>query len=169
MAETSQNPEITLAEMTSQTLDAELFRKLLALSRSVFEPGVQEQDLQQSPSYLSTWKEHIERSNSKLIYALDESHQPVGLFFVELEKHTEIGHELPYIWIACVDPNSRGLGIFPRLMDKFKAYAKGLGYREITVITYPEEYTKMYRILSQHGWEEVARPKPVQVLLKLTI
>jgi GNAT superfamily N-acetyltransferase len=169
MADELRRPEVIYGEITSQQQDAELFRKTLALSRSIFEPDTAEQD-RPPTSQLSTWEKHIELPGSKLILATNSSHQPVGFFFVVPRTHPEIGYELPHIWIACVDTASRGLGIFPHLTNKVKAHAMNLGYQEITVCTYPEVFPKMYRILRQHGWKEVAWPKKdVKVLMRYTL
>ena len=55
-------------------------------------------------------------------------------------------------------------------MDKAKAQAITLGYQEITVCTYPKTFLKMYRILSQNGWKEVAWPKKDEkVLMKYSL
>jgi GNAT superfamily N-acetyltransferase len=169
MADNLPNPEVTWGEITSNHMDDGLFRQILALSISVFEPDAPGEDLRPT-SQLSTWGKHIQLPGATLFYAMNSTSQPIGFFFLLPRTIPEIGHELLHIWIACVHPASRGLGIFPRLTDKVKAHARELGYPEITVCTYPNRFTKMYRILSQNGWQEVCWPeKDVKVLMKLRV
>ena len=150
-------------------MDDDLLRQLLALTISVFEPDTPAEDLT-GACQLSAWEQHIQVPGAILFYAMNSANQPVGLFFAVPRTMPEIGHELLHIWAACVDPASRGLGLFPRLMDKVKAHAQNLGYPEITVCTYPNRFTKMYRILNQHEWEEVCwLEKDVKVLMKLRV
>lgn len=95
----------------------------------------------------------------------------LGFFFLIPRTAPEIGIELPHIWLAGVHPDSRGLGVFPFLMQHTIEHARdSLAATEMTVCTYPRRFTQMYRILSQHGWEEVAwREEGVKVLMRLNI
>jgi GNAT superfamily N-acetyltransferase len=169
MATEVSETDSTLEEMTSITLDPDMFKKLLALSISIFEPDKPEAERSQA-CQLSNWQELLSRPESILFYALNAVQHPIGFFFVESRIHPEVGYRLPHVWIACVDPKSRGLGLFPRLMEKTKAHATGLGYAEITVCTYPQRFTKMYRILCQNGWQKVCwLQEGEKVLMKLPL
>lgn len=161
--------ELKLGEITSQQQDEEMLRKLLALSTSIFDPDTPEKDL--SPSnWLSNWKANLEVPGAALIYVKDADMRPFGFFFTYPRTIEGIGYELLHIWVACVDPAYRGLGIFPLLMDKAKNHARELGYGEISVVTYPKRFTQMYRILTKHGWEEVCwLEKDVKLLLKMPV
>ena len=169
MATAVSSMDVSFADMTSQTLDSDLFEKLLALSISVFEPNTPAAQLSHA-SQLSNWQAIISQPESTLFYALNTLNQPITFFFVESRIHPEIGYRLPHIWIACVDPNYRGLGLFPRLMERVLVFGRGLGYKEVTVCTYPQRFTKMYRILCHHGWREVCWLKEDEkVLMKLAL
>lgn len=171
MAPKSPDPPITIKALTSQCMDDTLLQKILALSTAVFEPDTPKDQLPPS-SQPSVWEENIRQPGAALFYATSptDTDQPAGCFFIFPRTMPEIGRELPHIWIACVDPASRGLGIFPRLMERAKAHARELGFGELTVCTYPQRFTKMYRILNQHGWREVCWPKKdVKVLMKLQL
>lgn len=169
MTDNLPKPELTFGEVTAENLDDGFLQQILALSKSVFEPDTPPEGLppnQQVPA----WQKQILLPGARIFYVTDSGKQPVGFFFVIPRTHQEIGSERLHIWIACVTPASRGLGIFPSLTEKAKAHARSLGYSEITVCTFPKRFTKMYRILNQNGWEEVCwLQKDVKVLMKLQI
>ncbi|KXT04341.1 hypothetical protein AC578_7918 [Pseudocercospora eumusae] len=92
------------------------------------------------------------------------------LLFLQPRTAPEIGYSLPHIWIAAVDPASRGQGIFALLMQRVVEHVRELKEKEITVCTYPARFKEMYRILQQTGWKEVAwRENGDKVLMKLDI
>lgn len=160
---------LSFHEMTSQNMDWNVFQQCLALSTSIFEPDTPTDGLPPT-SQLSAWQETISLPEARLLCALNANRSPVGFFFMKPRTLPAIGYQLPHIWIACVDPNSRGLGIFPRLTEMARGHAQSLGYKEISANTYPQRFTKMYRILSKNGWEEVCWPeKDVKVLMKLDL
>lgn len=169
MASGKPDMELTCHQILSQQDSLETFRKLLALSISIFDPETPESDLP-SQHQLSTWEDHIALPGSGIFYVTNSASQLLGFFFAVPRTQPEIGHELLHIWLAGVSPASRGLGIFPLLTEKVKQHAKLLGYREMTVCTYPSRFDKMYRILSKNGWIVVAWPeKDEKVLMKLTL
>lgn len=141
----------------------------LELCRSVFAyPG----DSERSSHQLGPWQQYIQQSESVLLLATHGSafERPLGLIFVVLRAAPEIGVSLPHIWLAGVEAESRGLGLFVALMDRAVEHASSHGHKEMTVCTYPARFEKMYRILQQTGWQEVARREGGQkVLMKLAI
>ncbi|KAK4506481.1 hypothetical protein PRZ48_000213 [Zasmidium cellare] len=121
-------------------------------------------------SYLSTWETYIRHQDAMVAYTtLDPEPNPskaLGLFFSLPRTQSDIGYELPHLWIAAIKSEYRGLGMFPVLMDRVKQYARECGHKEMTVCTYPEQCVKMYRLLCQDGWEEISRTADGKALMK---
>ena len=173
MASGNSSAQLTCHQITSKHQSPEAYQSILDMCRSIFSPNTPVEDL---PRYyqLSEWDSHISMPNSVIFYmtnpASNPPSRPIGFFFAVPRTQPEIGHELLHISLAGVDPESRGLGIFPLLMEKVKEHARSHGYPEMTVCTFPGRFEKMYRILGSNGWEEVAWPmKDEKVLMKLTV
>ena len=168
MANETVRTHIHFGQLTAKQPNGELLHKLLALAISVFEVTTPEHELPHH-AQLSTWGELLRVPDAIIFYATNNSGQPIACFFVVPRTQELIGYELLHIWNACVQPESRGLGLFPALLEKVKAYAIERGQQEITVCTYPATFCKMYRILSQNGWEEVGWPKEDKILMQLKL
>ena len=169
MASDTRGTGITCHKITSKDQCPETFRGLLALSISIFNPDTPEHDLPPQ-NRLATWEDHISLPGAAILYVSNSDSQPLGFFFAVPRTHPEIGHELLHLWLAGVDPASRGLGIFPLLTEQLKEHARVYRYGEMTVCTYPNRFTEMYRILGKNDWKEVAWPlKGEKVLMKLAV
>ncbi|KAF2171370.1 hypothetical protein M409DRAFT_18486 [Zasmidium cellare ATCC 36951] len=125
-------------------------------------------------SHLSTWGNYIQIEDAMVAYTTQEPEpnpsKALGLFFSLPRTHSQVGYELPHIWIAAVKEPYRGLGMFPILMNRVKQHARECGHREMTVCTYPERMEKMYRLLRQDGWDEIGRTENgAKVVMKLAL
>lgn len=160
---------INIDAITSENLSDEALVPLFTLSQEVFSaPG----DDQRSSHQLEAWRGYLQQQGAVLLYATssDLPRKPLGLLFIQPRTAPEIGYSLPHIWIAAVDPESRGKGIFAMLMQRAIEHVRELKEKEMTVCTYPARFKKMYRILQQTGWKEVARRENGdKVLMKLDI
>ena len=170
-----QHDKLQCEQITSSEPRLEVLRELQELSVAIFSPYFPA-TLHNHPSfYFSEWQSRLTLPNSIVFYATTPmSGKPLGFFFAHPRTQPEIGHELFHIWLVGVDPNSRGLGIFPLLMDRMKQHARDCGYSELTICTRPKQFDKMYRILCEHGWQEVAwrlmeDGELQQVLMKMRI
>ena len=154
--------------------DPETLRELKELSASVFKPYFPGTEHTHPSFDLAEWQHRITLPNAIIFYVTTAtSARPLGFFNAIPLIQPEIGYEILHIWLVAVDPESRGLGIFRLLLNRMKQHARSCGYRELTVCTRPENFGKMYRLLSENGWEEVAwREKESggkQVLMKIAI
>lgn len=171
----SNSVELLCHRITSTEPRPKVLCDLQQLSVSVFEPYFQGTEHEHPSFDLSEWQRRITLPNAVIFYATTStSNRPLGFFFAVPRVQPEIGHELFHIWLVAVEPSSRGLGIFPLLMDHMKQHARSCGYQELTICTRPEQFDKMYRILRENEWEEVAwRQKEngdwKQVLMKMPI
>ncbi|KAF7186339.1 hypothetical protein HII31_12414 [Pseudocercospora fuligena] len=160
---------ININAITAENLSDDALIPLFTLSQGVFSsPG----DDQRPSHRLEAWRGSLQQQGAILLYATssDSPRKPLGLLFIQPRTAPEIGHSLPHIWIAAVDPESRGQGIFALLMQRAVKHVRELEEKEMTVCTYPARFKKMYRILQQTGWKEVAwRENGDQVLMKLDI
>jgi GNAT superfamily N-acetyltransferase len=160
-------------EISTADQDEQAFTQLRRLCKDIFDPEVANEELAHH-SQLEVWTKHIEHEDSKVFYATNTASEtpdhPIGFLFVVPRTQPEIGYELLHIWIAAVDPATRGLGVFPLLMEQVVGHARSCGYSEITVCTYPDRFTTMYRILQKNGWELVGWPiEDEKVLMKLAL
>lgn len=159
--------QLACHQLTHNDTASAALEEAFGLSQSVF---AELQDSQRPSNDLSQWKTLLQLPGAAVFYATrTNASQVLGFFFLIPRTAPEIGVELPHIWIAAVHPASRGLGIFPLLMHHAVKHARGIA-PQLTVCTYPERFTQMYRILKQHGWEEVARREEgKKVLMSLNI
>lgn len=162
-------------QISSHEPRPEVLRELQELSVAIFSPYFSTTEHNHPSFDFSEWQRRLTFSHSVVYYATkSETDKPLGFFFAHPRTQPEIGHELLHIWLVGVDPDSRGLGIFPFLMDRMKQHARNCGYSELTICTRPKQFQKMYRILGEHGWQEVAwrlmeDGELQQVLMKLSI
>lgn len=144
--------------LTSETATDQNLQPISTLSNAVFDDDLNPNEPVHPAHSLYHWKSNIAHPHSIVIYASSGSSAspPLGFFFAMPRIQPDIGKELLHLWLAAIDPFSRGLGIFPFLMRQLREHAQHCGYSEMTVCTYPKRFGKMYRILKKHGWEEVA-------------
>ena len=172
MMETGQ---LRCGQITSAKPDPDVLRQLQELSVTVFSPYFPTTKHDHPSFDLSVWQHRITLPNAVVFYATTStSSQPLGFFFAIPRTQPEIGQELLHIWLVAVDPGSQGLGIFPLLLERMKEHAGSCGYQQMTICTRPKQFHKMYRILGENGWQEVAWRQMEdgewqQVLMKLPI
>ncbi|KAF2113279.1 hypothetical protein BDV96DRAFT_578651 [Lophiotrema nucula] len=142
---------------------------LFSLNQTVF--GFDPENPRPNAS-LPEWQTRLSKPDAALTYAIQAqgSTEPMGFFFTYPILQPEIGHLTYHIWLAGVNPSSRGLGIFPLLFEETRKKAKEAGYECLSVCTVPMRFEKMYRILQKNGWEFVAwREGGEKVLMKMKI
>ncbi|EME87301.1 uncharacterized protein MYCFIDRAFT_209470 [Pseudocercospora fijiensis CIRAD86] len=163
-------PNITINTITSKNLTDETLIPLFTLSQKVFSSPT---DSHRPSHNLETWRSYLQQPGSILLYATHSNspQTPVGLLFLHPRTAPEIGYSLPHIWIAAVEPESRGKGIFALLMRRMFDFVRDeLGEREVTVCTYPERFGRMYGVLKKMGWEAVAwREEGKKVLMRVGV
>lgn len=186
MSSTESKPQIYchIIDSTTAKADPSAIEHLFNLTQQIFDevpwpypPPAEAPN--QSPetapsSQLPAWQWGIQQPHALIAYAsLSSSPDPstaIGVFFALPCTQPEIGHEIFHLRVATVKAESRGLGIFPLLMAKMQTHARNCGFEEMTVNTFPERFTKMYRILKGNGWEEVAWRRGGQgVLMKIAL
>lgn len=155
---------------TTAKIDPSAIEHLFNLTQQIFDevpwpypppPEIPNQPPETAPSsQLPAWTWGIQQPHALIAYAsLSPSPNPstaLGVFFALPCTQAEIGHEIFHLRVATVKAESRGLGIFPLLMGEMQRHARSCGFVEMTVNTFPERFTKMYRILQANGWKEVA-------------
>lgn len=62
-----------------------------------------------------------------------------------------------HIFISAVHPLARGRGLFKVLLNATKDHAQSAGYTTLTVSTFPDQFERMFAILSKEesGWEVI--------------
>lgn len=107
-------------------------------------------------SSITEWRTRISNEHSIVIYVTLSSKPtaPLGFIFAYPKTYPEIGRQTFHIWLAGTLPNSRGLGVFSRLMDEVSKHAQQAGYDMLSVTTIPRNFETMYALLRKGGWEE---------------
>jgi ribosomal protein S18 acetylase RimI-like enzyme len=57
------------------------------------------------------------------------------------------------IWLAGVDPEARGKGLWSKMYDEVVTYAKGKGYKYILLNTFPKKFPMMFSFLQKMNAE----------------
>ena len=161
--------QIFCHKLGSQDAAHEALTHVFALSKRTF---AAKEDEHRPSNQLSEWQKHLRRDGSAVLYVTDSENKdvPLGFVFVLLRTAPELDIELPHIWLAAVDPASRGSGVFALLMQQATQHARNAGAQSMTVCTYPKRFERMYAVLQQHGWQEMARRENGEkVLMKLDL
>ncbi|PPJ53599.1 hypothetical protein CBER1_00443 [Cercospora berteroae] len=164
-----QDKQIFCHKLGPQDAADEALTHVFALSKKTFAAT---EDAHRASNQLSEWQKHLRRDGSGVLYVTHAKSQdvPLGFVFVLLRTAPELGIELPHIWLAAVDPASRGSGVFALLMQQATQLAQSTDAQSITVCTYPKRFERMYAVLQQHGWQEMARRENGEkVLMKLDL
>lgn len=172
-------PQLYCHTIDSTNASDDAVEQLFNLSTAVFEEFPEEDEnssagrTEPGSRVLSTWLSNIQHPSAIIAYITpNPTPNPptaLGVFFGVTRTQPEIGYELFHLRVAAVRSESRGLGIFPVLMDRIKRHARNCGHSEMTVCTYPKRFVKMYRILREHGWEEVGRRGNGAAVLKTSL
>ncbi|KAM3418404.1 hypothetical protein BST61_g4397 [Cercospora zeina] len=147
----------------------EALTQVFALSRRIF--GAEE-DAHRPSSQLPEWRKRLQQEGSAVLYATHTENDeiPLGFLFVVAITAPELGVEFPHIWLAAVDPASRGSGLFALLMQHAIQRAREAEAQALTICTYPKWFARMYAVLQQEGWQEMARRENGEkVLMKLDL
>ncbi|KAI5369886.1 Putative acyl-CoA N-acyltransferase [Septoria linicola] len=159
--------DLICRELTSTRNTTQVLANILDLSNSIFAASceaVASESIARPSTQASEWQRRLELPGSIILYVTSDdgsacSAHIIGFLFVHLKSHPESGSlsPLPHIWLAGVDPLSRGSGVFPLMLKHASNHARtALGADAMTVCTYPRRFARMYEILKRTGWKDVA-------------